>query len=368
MHDRLAANPGSFRRSPSTVGATLIATIVLGGMGAAVGALAWATVTADGWFAYTGIILGWLVVLTTLTGPDRLPPDVRLLAEAEQPWAHRLVRDLAGAVGVRPPRLIGVSTELNDYALSVGLRRRRVLVIGLPLWTLQDEDERLAALAHELGHFRARDTARGWLTSLARDVLVRGYTLVHPGRVPYASAGDLIVHQVGIGGMPVGSMGFLGRLTDYVRAALAWPLGALVVLFDRLEANSRQHREYLADRRAALVTGSAAMASAIRLDLMGIDTALGSAALRGEDPFDYLTRRRSDQGLRRALISRHQAHRADATHPPDDLRVSLLEMQTIPPEPSGEIRDALVGADRELTALRPELVTQLKRRLRDQTW
>lgn len=368
MHDRLAASPESFRRSPSTIGTTLMAMAVLAVEAAAIVGLTWATIAADGWFGYLMVALGWLVVLATLTSPGRVPRDVRLLSETDQPWTHRFVRDLAGAVGVPPPTVIGVNTDLNAYAATVGLRRRRVLVIGLPFWTLQTEDERLATLAHELGHFRGRDTARGWLISLARDVLVRSYTLIHPGHVTYVSTGDLIVYQIGIGGSPVGSMGFLGRLVDHIQAALAWPLGALVVLFDRLEANSRQHREYLADRRAALVAGSAAMASALRLDLRGIDTALASAVLRGEDPFDYLTGRRSDRGLRRASISRDEPHRADATHPPDDLRVSLLDAQVVPPAPSGEVRDAMVGADRELAALRPELTRQLTHDLRAAAW
>lgn len=363
MFDRLSASPESFRRSPSTWGAVVFAAVVLLAAGAALLGLAWLSFHADNWLEWVLVGFGWLVVLAMLPRPSSLPADVVLLEETEFPWIHRLVREVAEAVGIRPPDVVGVNTDFNAYVTSFGLRRRTAMVLGLPIWVLETPNERLATIGHELGHLRGRDTLRYTVIGLGLGFLWRAYDLIHPGHhdewFGMGLRRDFIEDDDGV---------IEHHLAAMVQKMLAFPFALLWLLGARLASNDSQHSEYLADRRAAAVAGSAALAAAFRVDNVGLNTVVRSAVRRGEDPFDFIATWSAGAGARRhGTVQRDTAHRADATHPPDDLRIALLEKHPVTPGPKRPGQELLHAADTEMTRLRPQLVRRFTDELRT-TW
>ncbi|MFD6261739.1 M48 family metallopeptidase [Micromonospora chalcea] len=89
-----------------------------------------------------------LIALAVALRPrfGRIDRDLEVLTEQEAPELHALVREVASAVGAAMPHVIGVDGDINAYATAVGLRRRRVLGLGLPLWGALDGPARVALL------------------------------------------------------------------------------------------------------------------------------------------------------------------------------------------------------------------------------
>ncbi|MBC9001099.1 M48 family metallopeptidase [Micromonospora aurantiaca (nom. illeg.)] len=123
-----------------------------------------------------------LIALAVALRPrfGRLDRDLDVLTEREAPELHALVREVATAVGAPMPHVIGVGGGINAYATSVGLRRRRVLGLGLPLWGALDGPARVALLGHELGHFVNGDVRRGPVTQPALTMLGNAADLFRP--------------------------------------------------------------------------------------------------------------------------------------------------------------------------------------------
>lgn len=360
MFDRLSASPESFRRSPGTIGIMVLASAVLVVAAVVLVGLAWLSFHADNWLEWLLVGFGWLVVLAMLRRPHRLPDDVVLLSVSDFPWIHRLVAEIADGVGVRPPSVIGVDVDFNAYVTTIGLGRRSAMVIGLPLWTAMEPNERLAVLGHELGHLRGGDTTRSRFVGLAMGMVDRVFWLIHPGDYePWFGAG--LGDEVGDGD----DLLLAERLAAMIQRLLALPFRLVLMLGVLLNSNERQHSEYLADRRAAGIAGSTALASYFRMDILGLNTVVRSAVRRGEDPFDFIAIWSAGAGARRhGTVQRDTAHRADATHPPDDLRIALLEKHPVTPGPKRPGQELLHAADTEMTRLRPQLVRRFTDELR----
>jgi Zn-dependent protease with chaperone function len=95
-------------------------------------------------------------------GGRRRAPGRRVLTEADAPGLWQLLRDVAAAAGAPPPDDVVVTNRFATSTMLAGVRRRRVLVLGLPLWAALDPAQRVALIAHQLGHFSRRDVRAGW--------------------------------------------------------------------------------------------------------------------------------------------------------------------------------------------------------------
>ena len=133
--------------------------------------MVWATTRASG-FGWFLVALGWACLIVVRPRGFRLRPDVLLLAPADYPGLHALVREMAEAVEVRPPDVLGVDLSLNAFVAPIGWRGQNAMVLGLPFISLGSWHERLGAVGHELGHLRGGDTLRlrlvawaGWILS-----------------------------------------------------------------------------------------------------------------------------------------------------------------------------------------------------------
>jgi heat shock protein HtpX len=238
----------------------------------------------------------------------------RPLDEAAAPALFGLVRRVAGAVGAPMPQVITIEDDLNAFTASVGLRRQRVLGLGLPLWATLEPQERVALLGHELGHFVNGDVRRGPLTQIAETTLARVADLLDVDGS--ADAG-----------------GFVGMLTRAVGWLLSRTVSLLHLLLVWTSQRDSQRAEYLADELGARAGGTDA---AVRLEdhlliAEALDTVVRREARAGNGPHDWLAAARvarTNQApniplLRR--LSRHTDASLFASHPPTGLRAEMLE-------------------------------------------
>ncbi len=178
--------------------------------------------------------------------------DARELPEAEAPWLHRDVAQLAAGAGIPKPRIYVIPDEAPNAFATGRNPGHGVVAFTEGLLRTMPRRELRGVIAHELSHIVHRDilvaTVAAGLAgavSLLANVVQWG-ALLGGGR------------QDEEGGSPLGGLVF----------ALLAPLGATLLQF----AISRS-REYLADEGAARLTG----------DPEGLAMALRRLA-RGQDP------------------------------------------------------------------------------------
>jgi Zn-dependent protease with chaperone function len=115
------------------------------------------------WVTITGVVLAGSILWAIV--PRRLAftaPGVRLTRET-QPRLLAVVDEEAEASGERAPEEVYATFEVNAAVLEVN-RRRRVMIVGLPLLHLVSERGLRAVIAHEFGHYTGGDTRLGpWI-------------------------------------------------------------------------------------------------------------------------------------------------------------------------------------------------------------
>jgi hypothetical protein len=132
-----------------------------------------------------GVPLGAIVIAMALAVRPRLGKldklDDPITAEAA-PTLHRLIGAAAAQVGSPLPHRVLASSSWNAQSATLGLRRRRVLTIGLPLWVSLDPQERVALLARQLGPYARPGVHSGVMTRMAFGTFatLRDATRPHP--------------------------------------------------------------------------------------------------------------------------------------------------------------------------------------------
>ena len=259
-------------------------------------------------------------------GPSRKAMKRRqLLADDDAPALRGLAARVAAELGTRPPDLIAVDTSFNATYTRVGMRRRVMLTLGLPLWETLGPEQRLALLGHELGHGANGDARRGgWIGSALRS-LEEWYRLLRPGRIV----------RGGGRGNPGGGIAILGEMVARWAMAVFAELVLLAYrLLTRLTRLSGRRAEYLADGFGARVAGVDATAGMLRaLTLGGIVARFSERRrLRGasaggywSELHAYLVSVPESERARLLLLSRLDDSAVDTTHPPTHLRLAFVE-------------------------------------------
>ena len=180
------------------------------------------------------------VLLAWILQPDFRSGDLHYLARTEAPQLYAWADALARRCEAPPIDRIALDDELNAGALElhrgVSLRpTRRVLVLGVPLLALLDEEALRAVVAHELGHFSRRHGRFGHWLYRTRAVWLRE-----------ARAGD------------GGDDSIFERATSaFARAFVPW--------FTKHSHSHSRRCEFEADAIAADIVSPAAMARALAL-------------------------------------------------------------------------------------------------------
>ncbi|HCU52518.1 MAG TPA: peptidase M48, partial [Micromonosporaceae bacterium] len=191
------------------------------------------------------------------------------------PHLFALLDRSADAIGARRPDHVFVSPEWNASADVVGLRRRKVLLLGLPLWVSSRPQERVFILGHELGHFVNRDVRRGLLTQPACTMFANLADMVRPDTGRVSLEDDL-------------GFGLLTKLANMIARPFLWALSyALLIVhigMTMIAATDGQRAEYYADTLAMELAGTKASTC---LDLLNESflTVVGARA-RGNHGFE----------------------------------------------------------------------------------
>ncbi|MEU1587627.1 M48 family metallopeptidase [Micromonospora sp. NPDC005710] len=315
----LAGRPLGARGSSRARTLTALASLVLV---AAVFALAvvgvWLTVAFP--FPNLAILPGVAMVgLAIALRPrfGRLDPELEVLSRDRAPELFALIGEVATAIGAPTPDVVGVDSEINAYAGAVGLRRRKVLCLGLPLWGSLTANERVALLGHELGHFVNGDPRRGLLTQPAFTMLGSAADLFRPVQTV---VGGGLVEMVGDA---------LGRAFQWVISRVLFAAHLLLV---SVALRDSQRAEYLADELSARVAGSAgatelldALVTAESMKLaVRRETRAGHGPDRWRSALAEARATNSDRlPLLRQLSVRDEAS-LFAAHPPTGLRRRML--------------------------------------------
>src|SRR5262245_22968644 len=158
------------------------------------------------------------------------PPGPELTA-ADQPQLHALLSDVAREAGEKPADHVYVDLAVNASVFQH--RRRRMLVLGLPLLATLDTDELRAVVAHEYGHYRSGDTRFGSWIWRTRAAVIKTVT----------------------------------RLADsdsVFRRVVRVPFDAYARLFLRITNAISRRAEFVADQVSADVAGADASGRALR--------------------------------------------------------------------------------------------------------
>ena len=94
------------------------------------------------------LLIGIAVVLRPRLGRlSGLAEHGVVVEPAKAPHLFALVKRVATAVGAPEPRVVMLGYDLNAFTTAVGVRRTRVLNLGLPMWATLEPQERVALMA-----------------------------------------------------------------------------------------------------------------------------------------------------------------------------------------------------------------------------
>ncbi|NUP49676.1 MAG: M48 family metalloprotease [Catenulispora sp.] len=332
---------------PSTVGRILLAvSLLLIAVVAATAAYGVVLITHGG-LAFVGGAALILVAVVLRPRLGKLPKRGHRLKRTDYPALYSLVDQVAQAAGAHAPDVIAVDFAFNASTWRAGIRQRRVLNLGLPLWLVLEPQQHVALLAHEIGHQVNGDPMRSLLVqpamrtfgALARytHVSQRSFDRVMYGSPRAAGRGALLELLIML------AMKLFSSICLLIHAAL-----------NALGFRDRQRAEYLADGIAVDIAGSTAMIGlADRLILMPqIANIIGYNAetqrvSQWRALADTLSTSRAEQlPLLRQLTARNTT--LWAQHPPAGLRARMAEAW-----PATEPRVSLTA--QESTAINAEL-------------
>ncbi len=285
---------------------------------------AWVTLTN---FPHT---FAWLVGLPLLLLSVLLRPRLGgirsgtvLMPADKAVTLYELVNGVAAQIKAKPIDVIALNADFNAAHGLLGLRRRRVLWIGLGLWNALNDRERVALIAHEMAHQVNGDLTYGLIVGTALRTLAEWHAVLHTP-LPHRRNQSLFDALEAVGEL-IASIAL-----RVLRAIVGW-------LFDLEESmlySSQQRAEYFADLLSARVASTNAAISA--LDHLHLARQASQAiyfAVRREEGDVWEAERRylrelsSKEWERLRRLSTQRGTSIDSTHPPTSSRIELLRRQ-----------------------------------------
>jgi Zn-dependent protease with chaperone function len=118
----------------------------------------------NAWVTITGTVLGISILVAIFPRRSRFEAPGLRVEPSEEPRLHDLISGEARACGERPPDEVYVTLEVNAAVMEAGRRRRRVMIVGLPLLHILSARGLRSVMAHEFGHYAGGDTRLGpWI-------------------------------------------------------------------------------------------------------------------------------------------------------------------------------------------------------------
>lgn len=300
--------------------------------------------------------------------PRKYRRRMRVLDRAETPALYGLCDRVAAELRTSAPHRIVVNGAYNASYERIGLRRRVMLTIGLPLWEVLSPAERLALLGHELGHGANGDSRSGMWVGTALTGLGEWYAFFRPSH-----RRRMRTRRGGGGGLAI-----IGEMLVMVVFAVFAELTLLLHrTLSRLTALSGRGAEYRADAFGARVAGrdaahgmlgSLTLGSSVEQVRRSRATAAARRRPKGEPPAPrtdfwddlraYVASIPDSERARRLRVSELDDSAVDSSHPPTYLR--LRHVAQLP-----STAPAITLTDAEIATLNAELAQARKRLVAD---
>ena len=258
---------------------------------------------------------GMLITLAVILRPrlGRLPRRGPVLRRDDAPELFGLLDEICDAAGSKRIDVVVPVGDFNAAAGKVGVRRRRVVWIGVPLWFALDPQPRVAVLSHEVAHFVNGDLRRALLVGSSIATLTQ-----------CAEACELDHSPDRYGGI-------VTQFVELVLALVALALRGVLRLQLRLTLRSHRVAEHAADELGAQIASTSASVEA--LDTGSLAQSYMRAVARMSDLRNNSLRDavatwraelppREHERLRR--LGRLRLARADESHPPTAYRIDAL--------------------------------------------
>lgn len=286
-----------------------------------------AILVAGIWLAIIGwgkffFMLGSVVCLVVawLTRPRFGRIQDPILPKEEWPILYKVVNDVASILQAKPVTAITIGYDYNAAFGSAGLRGDKYLRLGLPLFAVLNAQERVALIAHELGHGVNKDTSKGFFIGTAISSLAVWHDMLRPDAIIEESPNLVDIMMIPINLILLG----MSRII----------YGIMYILAHMLFQDS-QRAEYMADYLATTVSGVKAKVSLLEKNHLGqYYQYVMQRALITKDHTTLFQELRNqfanmpEQEITRIRrIGRMEESRLDATHPPTAYRIEFLEAQ-----------------------------------------
>lgn len=300
------------------------------------------------------VVLGLFILgIAAISRPRLGSKPEGAVARADAPELYALVDEVATTLKAPKVHVIAIDGDWNAMTTRYGPLQRTTIVFGLPLWHGLSDPARLAVLGHEVGHSVNGDTSRGFLEGTALRTLETWSVITEPPEL-VTDEGLVALASIPANLVMLGLSSFFGSLSSALQ---------LVLLRPRLQA------EFYADRLGAAVAGAPAMADALdglRLDRAYV-RAVASVATNDRPILELFAEVRTQiastppselERLRRQEARPPFDH--DASHPPFNERIAMVERRASPGPPLLDIDPARMRAiDAELARLEPRVAREL---------
>jgi Zn-dependent protease with chaperone function len=332
--------PGKLRRSVMLLSLLIVSTpFCVAALGLALIAVHHETVVAIG----AGVLL--VAVGYYLRTPKHKNTKATL-RRPDAPKVFGVLDDICAQLNA--PRIDGIHVlaEVNAYMAEYS-KTERILGIGAPLWLALEPAERVALLAHEIGHLINHDPARGRLSYAALGTLARWHDLSHPPMLIDGATNSRFYFE---------DRGLIDRVFGFLYGTA---IAALSRGFETLMFADSQRAEYLADLAAASVAGTAAKTELLRKLILSplAEDALTQTYFDGSKHiavFDKMARAIADPIPEKANALNAEAmmslHRIDSTHPPTRYRLDVVAAAGHPAPALDAAQMDWAGMDQELSA------------------
>ncbi|QNE18921.1 M48 family metalloprotease [Kribbella qitaiheensis] len=275
------------------------------------------------WLSIAFAVVAFCLAILFRPRMHGLSDDAQPLHRADAPSLYAVLDRLAEAIGTQPVHLVVVDAEPNIWFARIGWRFRPVVGIGVPAWIALGPQERVAVLAHELGHGKHGDARHGFVVDAAETILAEIQETFSTQPL------DDFRREAGVYLETDPTVGIVTRILNATVGALARSYGWLLA---KAALRSSQRAEYLADRKAGEMAGSEAAASMLERTLLFSTSYLAlERRLRfapDEEPVAAVRRELGEfparEIERRVRASRIRDTRTDSTHPPTYLRTRLI--------------------------------------------
>ncbi|HKC26986.1 MAG TPA: M48 family metalloprotease [Jatrophihabitans sp.] len=291
-------------------------------------------------------VLGFVLALIGIECRIRFPKaDLRIgrVSARDAPSLIAAIDQARNAVGGPAIAIVQVSSQWNASCGRTGLRRRTVLMIGLPLWGALGPEARMALLGHEIGHLVNGDPTTSFTTQPALTTFARLATIFNPRGLFFAS--DSIWQWV--------AAPFVYTIFWPVYASCRWAHLAL----SRVAARDHQRAEAYADvlaRRLGGTSGAGELARTLLFDRVARRAVHAAAREGSADPQSWraaalaaIEARATDERSLEQMSLRYDAS-GYGSHPPAGLRHRLFRSWPTSEPAIGSPQQLLDAADVEL--------------------